>query len=79
MASCTRNKGITTYTLKLSEAEAVVLLDMVRRIAGPITGCRGQADSISAALKNGGVPIISQPTLSGRDSIEYTSTTTILL
>jgi len=74
----TARRSALTYTLTLSEAEAVVLRDVMRSIAGPTSGPRGCCDSINQALGTARVPIQAQSTAYARSSIQYLGTTTVL-
>ena len=77
MAKC-RIASQRVITLDLNEAEAIVLLDVTRSIAGQTTGPRGQMDNVSAALQSAGVPCIHQPTRDGCDVIDFARSTTIV-
>ena len=77
MAYATVKHETPTTTLVLNEAEAVVLLNVMMRIAGPTSGPRGRCTDISGALQDAGVEVISQPAATCRDSIEFVSGRTI--
>ena len=73
MAFATTKRAESITTLELNEAESIVLLNVMMRIAGPMSGPRGICTGISAALQDAGVPIESQPAATDRDSIEFVS------
>jgi len=73
MATCKRSS--LTYTLTLSEAEALVLRDVVSSIAGPESGPRGCMSSISGALADAGVVLYPQAKDTD-DRIRFKSTCT---
>ena len=76
MAKATVTRTEAVVTLTMSEAEAIVLLNLTMRVAGPFTGPRGLCGNISAALQEARVPIEAQHAATGRGSVEYVSTVT---
>jgi len=76
MASCKRSA--LTYTLTLSEAEAIVLRYLMANIAGPTSGPRGQCDAIKDALDDSGVSYVIQSITPGNDVIHFNRTTTTI-
>jgi len=76
MASCKRSA--LTYTLTLSEAEAIVLRYLMANIAGPSSGPRGCCDSVKDALDDAGVSYVIQPITPGSDRIHFNRTTTTI-
>jgi hypothetical protein len=72
MATATVQDAKPITTLVLDEAEAIVLLNITMRIAGPHSGPRGCANRISRALQDAGVPIVAQSAASN-DKIEFVS------
>ena len=78
MAECKVSRGVTSYTLKMSEHEAIVLRQVVRSISGPHSGPRGLCDNIALALSEARVPVENQPTSERFASIHFTRATTII-